>query len=884
MKNLLFYLFSNIEKFEKKEKIDEPQQLSKEIYKKLLALLKEIPGLEDKYRQLNRFEKELDGILPYMPEEWGIYKRALEKDISQLYQEKLDDILKNTESLAEIKAAVHGLEEQLSQNTDIFHSILHLDSVKRNLEKMSDHLKTMDRFLEYENPWTVIQQNQLINHLETGIELLKPTVREWACFNSLETKFKFTTDVSIKTREILEKVNAFLDSVKSESLKILHFDLSLNIEQYQPTIDTIIEKTSELPRLYKKIRFLTNLEEIVQELKQIIFPASSPHPGFINEKNQSLIPSIKEEAEKGDKIYEAFKTLHAKSFEEPLKLIDEFIDIGQKNKDRGFILRNGLERSILETIGKIRRSIFDKMNDILLPMIEVLKRVYPLPSPDELDSFKNKIEAIKKKHSEINAYYQAYGVLINPHQQQLKEIDKLIEAEELIMRKKFGQAGEVIYRACAFDYPLQNQLRMVNYYYEKIHQQPWDEVIWRSFFNKYFEALADKGTQLKYREILEEYQASFKENFTRVQPDSMEEHYKILTRHLKENHMLPYIIYITDNCDVKTLCRTIHEKESVKNLFPLFLDYLVQYCMWPKYAELYKSIEASQQEIFGSSPWKLPREDLEKRYHEIKNVFLQTLTISPRLEESQCLIPPGEEFAGIKGKFKHLDERMEDFKNINHTFEIYKSINIWINDRFITELNQLKSMCSKFSHEWTPIRMQMRWEDTIQTLKEIYGKGRNLMKKFNLASDPEPQGIDFLENFETKAAIRYSEQLEFFLNQFLELWQDFNASARELTGETQTSDLKNVFNEENYKRFKEKWQTLEFHRLWVREKLPEPGNLDQFFDMFQQVLDNHKKFRECYREETVAEHLNKFKTLDPFINLMLDNLVERGLLKTRGAR
>ena len=881
VKNILLFLFSNVGEFETKENIDEPRRLSERTYKKILALLDIVPELEKKYKQLNRFENELDKILPYKPKEWGLCRRKLEKDFSLLYQAELDDILKKKENLEEIEEAVNDLENRIHQNIDFVGTIIHVDAIKRSLEKLSQNFSGMEKLLAQEDPWAFLSQDKFLNELEIGIESLKPTISQWAVYGSLKTKFRFTLDVATQTKELMQEVVEFLNSVKTESSKILFFDLTLNIDRYRHKIDTTIERIEARLRVYKNIKFLVNLQEIAREIKQTIFPDAFPLSKA--KETGSLIPSTRENAAKGDKIYNAFKTLDTRH-DNPLNLIDEFIGVIQVNKNQDFIFKSGIDRSIVVIIRKIQRKIYEKMNSILSPMAEVLKRVYPLPTMEELENFKKKIETINKKNSDIKAYYHAFGIFLDPHKQQLKEIDKLIEAEELILKKKSNEAGEVIHRECSFDYSVQNQLRMVNYYYEKVHNQKWNEANWRSFFNKYFESIVGKGIRLKYKEILDEYETLFKENLTRIQPYCLGEHYKIFIHHLKENHMLPYIMYISDNSDAAALYKIIREKESVKKLFSIFLNYLIHHCIWPKYVELYKLIDASLKKIFGNVPLKLPREDLEKRYNEIKDVFLKTLTISPKLEESYNLIPPDKEFTRIQDKFKGIIERIENFENVNHAFERYKTINIWVSDRFLTELTKLKSKCNIFSNEWTSIRLQMGWEDTIHILKKMYARGRCLLEKFNLGTGPGIEGIDSLEAFEAKATVRYSEQLHFFLNKFLELWQEFNGCARELAGETGPVTISNIFNEEYFRGFKEKWQTLEFHRLWVREKLPEPGNLDQFFAVFRRVLDNHKNFREYLHAETVGENLDRFKTLDPFINLMLDNLVERGLLKTRGAR
>ena len=103
---------------------------------------------------------------------------------------------------------------------------------------------------------------------------------------------------------------------------------------------------------------------------------------------------------------------------------------------------------------------------------------------------------------------------------------------------------------------------------------------------------------------------------------------------------------------------------------------------------------------------------------------------------------------------------------------------------------------------------------------------------------------------------------EFFTSTFAIL-QDFNRISDEIAGAGWK--LKEKFNNDFFGPLVQKWQQVEFSRLWNEEKLPLPENAADFLQMVKTILDNLERFLGYMEKGEISRYRDSFKILDPFI-------------------
>lgn len=871
-KNISF-LFTYINKYSRPEEEIEIENFVKTAYQTVLLVIRKIEDPEDRYKEVNLREKELGHLFPPPPAEWYQYKEQLEQELSQFFTQLLEETLETKEDLEAVRQEVDAIERRVL-NLGIDGMGAEIRSAKTQLAQLAEFANALEVFLAKEDPLDIPFLKVRLNELESGYQEMEKSISWWAVCRHLKEKFVGGGRIIAQTAEIVDEIDNLVGEVGKESRKILYNDLTVNIGQFSEKLRVVQKNVTNLLEANNGITFLENLKSFVIDIKYILFPPAGedsycPEPHPFSQPIRELINS-------GQNLRNTFETLILEKIGDPVELIDRFLQVIKENKDLEFLLVAGEDKKMINTIEKIKTQIDKSIEAVLKPIREKLIPFVPLVSIDELEDFETQLTNIRTRipGSSDADNYNGYEEISLPFEQKLDEMMDMVLLQHKLHEKQYEDSKTYIRQNNYSSPAFKNHMNACIYYYENLDGKEWKDNQWLDFFRKYGFQVADSNGGKNDNGILEIYQTLFEKNLFQIDINLLKLHSEIFKQHFPSGYLSPYLNYIGGESEPKQLLGKIKNKKLAKKVFPMFLQYMERNLMWTKYVNLYNACDDQLKANFSQPPFDVVHRSLTERYEKLKKDFIPSGSITlEELDAFYNLIPGDEEFRLHLERYEELESLLNHLSAITTALEKYQQEDIWRNDYFKASLGELETRCNNFSGDFAPIRVNNKWERTINHLRNVYDLGLKIIDTFKVGKEEEnPGGIDLLENYKSKATVDYSNKLQQFLTRAIDLRVRFRNEIEKLP--TQFEQLPSVFNHYHYRQFIENWRKLELCSLCQKQGLKEPPGMEAFFDMLAHVLENHQSFLKHTgdgKKKVKPSVLNEkgIKVLDPFIHARL---------------
>jgi hypothetical protein len=867
------YLYGHRDEYGDDNDRDELAELAADYYGRIMSLVKDRQGPADALKKVvDEIERNSKDMFPDLPGEWITYKSRLSDQIKDSIDKGVGGVIEKSR-LDNLGEAVDRLEatvvSQLDNIPDIESYVQsHLDS----LRKLCENSYILDTIPKSEDSESLKNLLNKVDDVGKDIEIKRAEYGEVAnestLFRELEGKHKKNRDMISEALDILGDFDDLVDVLEEESKKILQGSevrVSLNIRKYRERMRAIAGEILRLVKLHDNIKFLLNLKERVIALNRLIFQGG---PGQKAEPPLDLLGEVAEKVSLGDRFYEAVRFLNQPENNEPLPLMEGLLETMKQYRNQDFIFRSSVSAAVKdnleETIGKIRRKIDEELSG----MEEIVTAFYQLPTPAEsgkIDRFHERFLFVQEQKAVIHGDFDDIKKLLEARRERVDKIDALGRVLQLIRSQQYSEARDLKESVKSFEKVLKDRLEAVIYFNEHLDKRQWHESDWLYFFEHLCPLLVTAENQSRYREIFNRYETLLKEELFNLPPRDLEKHTAIFEKYLKDSDLFAYIMLIKGKYTGKDFIEYIKTREAARALYHAFLDYLNRFGMWQIYVDLYRSAYGELGDAFGEAPLDRVHDTLEEQYHLLEERFCSGTISRQEIEGFDHRIPRDDEFKYYRKKHDLLAELLDKYQRIEETFTRYKNRDTWEMKELQDDLNELERVSNSFSGKFEKIKIDMDWDETLRHLRKFYHTGTGILGKFSIEPYRAPGGpdLDELEHIKDKNAAAYSDKLRAFLIKVWALWEDFNRSSDELAGAGWK--LKEKFNNDFFAPLLQKWQQVEFSRLWKQENLPLPENAADFLQLFKTILDNLERYLGFMEKGDISRYRDSFKILDPFI-------------------
>ena len=865
------YLYDHCNEYGDNNDREELDELAADYYARIMNLVKGRQGPADAFKVVDEIEKNSKDIFPDLPEEWVTYKSRLSDQIKDSIDKGLEKVIEEG-GLDNLGEAVDELEATVISQFDIPDIESYVQSHLDSLRKLCENSYILDTIPKAEDSESLKNLLNKVDDVGKDIEIKRAeygeVVYKSTLFRELENKHKKTREMISEALDILGRLDDVLDVLEEESRKILQgseFRVSLNIRKYQERMREITRELLRLVKLHNNIKFLFNLKERVKALNRLIFQGS---PGHKTEPQVDLLGEVAEKVSLGDRFYESIRFLNQPENNEPLPLMEGLLETMKQYRNRDFIFRSSVSAAVKddleETIGKIRRKIDEELSG----MEEIVTGFHQLPAQGEfgkIDRFHERFLFIQEQKADIHCDFDDIKKLLEARRERVDKISALGRVLQLIRSQQYSEARSLKESAESFEKALKDRLEAVIYFNENLDKRQWHESNWLYFFDHLCPLLVTAENQSKYRGMFNQYETLLKDELFNLPPRDLEKHAGIFEKYLKDSDLFAYIMAIKGKYTGKEFIEYIKTREAARALYHAFLDYLNRFGMWQIYVDLYRSAYGDLEDAFGEAPLDRAHDTLEEQYHLLEERFCSG-TIDPQeIQDFGHRIPHDDEFKYYRKKHDLLAELLGKYQQVEETFTRYKNQDTWEMNELQDDLKELESLSSSFSGKFEKIKIDMNWDETQQLLGKFYRAAAGILRKFSIEPyrDTEGPDLDELEHVKDKTAAAYSDKLRVFLIKVWALRQDFTESSDELSAAGWK--LKEKFNNDFLDTLVQKWQQVEFSRLWKEENLPLPENMEDFLQMFKTILDNLERFLGIMEKGEISRYRDSFKILDPFI-------------------
>ncbi|MCP4146953.1 MAG: hypothetical protein GY757_04300 [bacterium] len=872
MKQEIEYIFSGQEQYGKKGEENELTRIVTDTCECILDIIRSSNHTEIQYKQLIESEKKLETMFPFIPETWGVYKDTINSELYEVYMANLEEILKNNDRLEDVGKGVESIKEKAREtgNDEITEQVEKIGEMWR---KLSSYSNWLENFLSYDDPLLYKFKKRELAELKAGFEELADAASGWIAFNRLKERFETGTTLMHETMKIVNAIDSLIGELKEESQKILCKNLVVNLQDIRKKINHVEKDLHKLQKANDSFRSFEILETITQDIKKIIYPRAYPKPCSGTENN--ITRTVTALVEEGHRLGLKFEKILAEQEADPIRLIDELFALIEDYKGKDFILTEKNEEQIRATIEKLSETIEIRIKESLLPVQTAVTPFIPLVPTANLQEYKERLTRQKELMSGSREY-NGFEELTMPFEEELEELSVMVRMQLDIHQSKLEDAAKYIETRINLKDSFRSRMQMFIYYYGNLRGLPWDDSRWFVFFERFGYQLSagNKNNERKNKPMLEAYETDFTENLLLVSPGDLDKHYKLFEKFMSENPIVYHAGFLTENRDSNSLIEKINLEPLTTKILPLFVEYMKANEIWPKYDELFRAENGRLQEYFGSEPLGTVRESLDKQIAGLEMMLPEGTVTDVELKTVREKIPTADDYSLQQDRYQVVEDLFHNLEEINRTFKQIEIRDIWCENNFKALLGDMARKGDRFSGAFAAIRRKNGWEEMSRHLRKIYDRGRLIMKKFQVNKEIDVlSDIAVLENHNSKASEEYSERLEKFLSEALGLWKEFNDEIETLQPRYDT--LKAVYNDRYFNAFLGRWQRTGCWRLWHQQHFQVPGNMEGFFKMLNETLDNHRRFRENIDNGGKPAELDVSRT-DPFIDTRVIKAKQEG--------
>lgn len=871
------------------EEVKEVEQLSGQFYTNILHGIKAWEKApETKFRLLKQWEGELQLLKHCQPNDWETYVQHLSREMADTYAEEFFDAFKTGKTIHDIKQAIDkvfddaagfGLKEKLDdyiaedRDENIF-------EIRRRLDEWIAFELALERMFTASDPFNLTApQTSQPEDLERVSGLAQRTV----VFGKIRKKYRVSEEVIQFTRATVKSLESLTAHMKEEAKNILYNKPTLKLEGFERQFKSMEEKTTRMQEehgaLYKFV-FLENLKKTIHIVNRLLFSERKKPLRQADRELQaqnSFLKSINDGIGSGNALLQDLKQLKtrfkSRSVEDPAALQDEFFELITGYREKGLLFT----RSRVKEAAAVYESLMETMHagivNHLKPVKTHLDFPFPLIEQKTLDDLKGKIAGMLKQIEKIDGSYPGFEELVETYKDELEQWSRIVDIHEAVRQERFDEASRIVDTA-VFDPDIRYPAQILVYYYRYLFGAKWLEEEWLNFFSR-FSMDSMKMNESGYRVILKHYRKDARKNFKHFATASIETHYKIFKIFFPSDDLLPYLAYLCPQGDTKDFLKDVQRTPVRAEAFKGMVNLLEKYEDWKKYMTLYRQSPVNYQKYFEKPVAKVKKR-LAGRCKALVKAFASGDIKREDIDALIDRIPEGPDFRESLEKSMRIRQLYESLHEISTSFKSLTGEDIWMQDDFYRKLYQsLERHTNKFTGDFAPIRNANRWGERIAALRNIYDSGRQLRRQVDnlLQTDSD---------FKIKAEEKYSEAFRVSTKELLTAWNRFNDEIAQIP---EHSIYKDNFQHYYLEQFIKLWKKMSLYHLCEKAKIETPGSLDKYMQMWEKILENHKKFLEYYKKEDGLQmkDLGDVDVLDEFIRLTIERLKQQGGLKKRGA-
>ncbi|UCH94411.1 MAG: hypothetical protein JSV88_29645 [Candidatus Aminicenantes bacterium] len=857
------------------------QQSQGQLSLNILNKIKNSPqSPEEKFRKLKWWENHL-WVLKYpQPGEWNEYTEELNFEMAKVYSDDILKILNTLEDIHEIKQSVDRNVKETSE-LDLKEKIrdyiaegkiVDIFEIQENIRELEEFDRSLERTITASDPFTV----KLALSKQPGDFQGIPQ----AVLNKLTQKHQAIEDIIRFTTTTTDQLDLLVVSLQKESKNILFNNPFIKLEGFERQFEAIREKTTQVLDKYQsnyKFNFLENLEKITRLVNELLFPPRSTQrsPGAGKLSKHQFINSINENIAVGEAFNDNLQKLKSKIddrvMEDPIAIQDKFFEIITVYKDKAFIFPKPAVKKVCKLYGRLVEIMHAKIDHYLKPLKNHLHFPFPLLGKDILHELREKTDSLLKQMDKIDLSFPGFEEFVEIYKDELEQWNRVIEIQEAVHEKSFDEAARGI--KGIYEQDIEYPAQILVYYYRYLFQSGWKEDQWLNFFGR-FSLDSIKANESGYLVILKDYKKEVRKNFDKLALSTIETHFKIFKTLFSNDDLLPYLSYLARQDTARDFFKNIkvENRPVMADVFKALVTMLENNKDWKRYMALYNQSPKKCQRYF-EKPVEKVNKDLDQDYEALVEKFKRQVLEIGDIDAYIDKIPEGQEFLTYFAKSKKIKDLSDRYLEITRNFKSLENEDIWMQPDLYRRVGQLlEHHIIQFTDEFANITNNNNWNKRIASLKNIYDQGIKLKKQ----SD-EMREMDV--NYKIRAEEDYSKKLRNSIQELLNTWSKFRS---EIDGLKENAIYKETFKHYYLKGFIEKWQEMSLYQLWVDEGNELPGSLDDYFKMWETVLETHNQFLTYYnnmkdkKKDLQTEDLDRIRLLDEFTRLTIERLKQQG--------
>lgn len=880
-------LVGNQSDFGGEESKQEIEQLSAQFYLNILTAIKNSKqSAEAKFRQLKLWEENLRVFKHNEPDDWDEYKGELSFEMAKVYADNILKTSKTPENIDEIKQAIDKTVKEINafdlkekiKDYIAEGKIADIFEIQGNIKELLEFDRSLEKIIAASDPFTI---KPTISAQPDDFQGILETMENQVVLGKLTEKYQAVEDIIRFTTTTTDQLDLLVVSIQKESKNILFNNPNIKLEGFERQFEAIRDKTTQVLEKYKIIcnfKFLENLEKITAIVYGLLFPSRSAQQSAKtrNLSKYRFIKSINEKIANGEAFYNELKQLKTKIddhvMEAPIVVQDKFFEVIAVFKDRAFVFPKPMVKKVCTLYTRLMEMMRMKIDSYLNPLKARLNFPFPLIEKDVLDELREKSGSLLKQMDKIDLSYPGFEEFVEVYKDELEQWNRVIEIQEVVREGQFDGAVKSI-EADIYDPDIRYPLQILVYYHRYLSQSKGKEDEWLNFFSR-FSLDSIKMNETGYRVILKHYRKDIRKNFGKLALSSIESHHKVFKALYPNDELMPYLLYLSHQYTAREFFKKIENRPVPAEVFKGLVNMLEKNEDWKRYIALYNHSPKKCQRYF-EKPVEKVKKNLGTNYNELVKIFeagdLETVDIDAYVDK----IPEGREFLTYFGKSKKIKDISDSYLEITRNFKSLENENIWMLDDLYARLFQsLGRHTDKFTDEFANIRNTSNWSKRIASLKNIYDQGRKLKEQLD-----DMVKMDL--NYTVRAEENYSKKLRNSIQELLNTWTKFNSEIGMLK---ENAIYKETFQDYYLKGFMEKWKKMSLYPLCINEGIEPPANLDDYFKMWETILETHNEFLTYYnnmkksKKKLHPEDLDKIKVLDEFIRLSIERLKQQSKL------
>jgi hypothetical protein len=709
------FLEDNQEKYGGKKEIEQWKEFPKKYYLKMNQLLEQKHETEDKLlEELERIEQESRAFFPPPPTEWQEKKKRLKNQLKQLLDKYYSKSIKNNKHPDQLNEEFKKLLAKANYRLVIPEYDKFVDSHRNAIDKIKSASSTVDNFPKAFKVEYIKNSGPILFNIEKDMKEIEEIAGQWTTFKELKNKHSSYKSVISKALKIQEKIEDLLQSLEEQPVKLLlkkKEAANLDSEAVKALLNSIEQEISKLSTPKTENQLLNNLKQLVIGIRQVIFK------GKTLDKSEHEIHYFMEELIKkiqnGYQLVEQLKNLTLTKTPEPSKLLRQFREIVETTRGRHLVLSVPAGKTVMiivdEIVGKITFSIEARLRE----MEKTLTIFYPLTAQSTLQEYENKIHDIQKLRTELKDIFGEILTFIEASEEQLEQLQALIRLGRSIHSKQYNEVTKHIQDEGTFSKELRAKIKAFLYFHQNLESPQWSENRWFEFFEYIEDDFNILIRHEDFKRIITRFENLFEQNFLNLSPESLIQYNSVFSNQLSKSFLSPYVQAISGKQNISQLMEKIRKEDvSEETFFSTFIEYLKKYQLWPVLVQIYRTPLKDAVTYFGNEPLEDIHRELGKQYHLIKESFHGNKVDQQGMKTFKDSIPADLEFEEYKKQHETLSILGRNIQRIREMQEIFST-----EGGSQADLKEFEKLCRTFTGDFEALPEEMKWNETISTLK-----------------------------------------------------------------------------------------------------------------------------------------------------------------------